>query len=70
MHQTPVPPGQKCSITQASEPAKREEVRTISQEEQTVLEQAPNFATFCAWLYRLAQAEVAKRETPRPPEAA
>lgn len=71
MHQTPVPPGRECSIPQASEPGeKRERVRTINKEEQKALERAPNFGTFCAWLFRLAHAERAKQETPRPPEAA
>lgn len=71
MRQTSVPPGRECSILQASEPGeKRERVRTISQSEQEALERSPSFGYFCAWLYRLAQAARAKREAPRPPEAA
>ena len=71
MHQAPVPPGRECSISVASEPeGKRKPVRIISQEEQEALEQAPYFAAFSSWLYRLAQVARAKREMPRPPEAA
>ena len=71
MHQAPVPPGRECSIPQASEPGeKRERVHTISQIEQEALEHMPAFEYFCAWLYRLAQAALAKQETPPPPEEA
>ena len=71
MYQAPFPPGRECSTSQASEPGKKQDqFRTISPEEQTALEQAPYFDVFCAWLFRLAQAERARRETPRPPEAA
>lgn len=71
MLQAPVPPGGECSISQASEPGgEQKPIRTISPEDQEALEQAAYFDAFCAWLYRLTQAERAKRETPRPPEAA
>lgn len=71
MYQASFPPGWECSTSQEVEPREtRERVRTISQSEQEALEHAPSFGYFCAWLYRLAQAARAKREAPRPPEAA
>ena len=62
MHQAPVPPGRECSIPQASEPAKREKVRTISPEDQEALEQAPFYEAFRELLYRAALRARARRD--------
>jgi hypothetical protein len=71
MHQAPDTPGLECSTSQASEPGeKRERVRTISRNEQEALEHSPAFEHFSAWLYRLAQAALAKQKTTPPPEEA
>lgn len=70
MRQAPVPPGRECSIPQAGQPEKQESVRTINQQEQVAIEQAPFFNAFCAWLYRLAKEARTKQETPEPPAAA
>ena len=69
MRQAPVPPGRECSTSQASEPEKRGMARIISLEEQESLEHAHFFDAFCAWLYRLAQEERARRETDLPTSA-
>lgn len=71
MREARVTPGEECSIPQASGPAiKPQPVRKISQAEQEALERMPFFENFGTWLYRLAQKEISKGDTPRPPEAA
>jgi hypothetical protein len=64
MHQTPVPPGAKCSISQTSEPGgEQKPVRTISPEDQGALEQAPFFDALCQLFGRWAR--LAQRESER-----
>lgn len=63
MYQAPFPPGRECSTSQASEPAKREKVRTISPEDQEALEQAPFFDALCQMCDRWAR--LARRESER-----
>ncbi|HLV97216.1 MAG TPA: hypothetical protein VKT82_00945 [Ktedonobacterales bacterium] len=53
MRNTPVPPGAKCSISQASEPVEKGESECIiSPQDQDALEQAPFFEAFRKLLYQ------------------